>query len=158
MRALLNYEAPEFQDSGVVSERGDVYSFGVVMLELLTGRKPWDWYGVTESKKPNLDQYLFLVISANFCSVQNKLKMAFWLTYPFYVKIRSSRPRHEQHLVRWARSQLHDIECLSKMVDRSIRGQCSEKALSRFADIISRCIQVIQFCFLLRPFIVVCNI
>ena len=42
MRALLNYEAPEFQDSGVVSERGDVYSFGVVMLELLTGRKPYD--------------------------------------------------------------------------------------------------------------------
>jgi len=42
MRSLLNYEAPEFQDSGVVSERGDVYSFGVVMLELLTGRKPYD--------------------------------------------------------------------------------------------------------------------
>ncbi|CAD6338794.1 unnamed protein product [Miscanthus lutarioriparius] len=95
MRALLNYEAPEFQDSGVVSERGDVYSFGVVMLELLTGRKPYD----------------------------------------------SSRPRHEQHLVRWASCQLHDIESLSKMVDPSIRGQCSEKELSRFADIISRCIQ-----------------
>lgn len=42
MRALMNYEAPEFQDSGVISERGDVYSFGVVMLELLTGRKPYD--------------------------------------------------------------------------------------------------------------------
>ncbi|KAJ1260231.1 hypothetical protein BS78_10G216300 [Paspalum vaginatum] len=95
MRALFNYEAPEFQDSGVISERGDVYSFGVVMLELLTGRKPYD----------------------------------------------SSRPRHEQHLVRWASSQLHDIESLSKMVDPSIRAQCSEKALSRFADIISRCIQ-----------------
>ncbi|RCV22052.1 hypothetical protein SETIT_4G189100v2 [Setaria italica] len=95
MRALMNYEAPEFQDSGVISERGDVYSFGVVMLELLTGRKPYD----------------------------------------------SSRPRHEQHLVRWASSQLHDIESLSKMVDPSIRGQCSEKALSRFADIISRCVQ-----------------
>lgn len=95
MRTLLNYEAPEFQESGVISERGDVYSFGVVMLELLTGRKPYD----------------------------------------------SSRPRHEQHLVRWATSQLHDIESLSKMVDPSIRGQCSEKALSRFADIISRCIQ-----------------
>ncbi|ONM58689.1 Protein STRUBBELIG-RECEPTOR FAMILY 1 [Zea mays] len=27
------------------------------------------------------------------------------------------------------------------MVDPSIRGQCSDKALSRFADIISRCIQ-----------------
>nr|CAB3468636.1 unnamed protein product [Digitaria exilis] len=95
MRALLHYEAPEFLDSGDISARGDVYSFGVVMLELLTGRKPYD----------------------------------------------SSRPRHEQHLVRWASSQLHDIESLSKMVDPSIRGQCSEKALSRFVDIISRCIQ-----------------
>ncbi|VAI92634.1 unnamed protein product [Triticum turgidum subsp. durum] len=95
LRTLLNYDAPEFQESGIISERGDVYSFGVVMLELLTGRKPYD----------------------------------------------SSRPRHEQHLVRWAGCQLHDIESLSKMVDPSIRGQCSEKALSRFADIISRCIQ-----------------
>ncbi|XP_062178488.1 protein STRUBBELIG-RECEPTOR FAMILY 3-like isoform X2 [Phragmites australis] len=95
MHALLNYEAPEFRESGIITERGDVYSFGVVMLELLTGRKPYD----------------------------------------------SSRPRAEQHLVRWASSQLHDIESLSKMADPSIRGQCSEKALSRFADIISRCIQ-----------------
>lgn len=95
MRTLLNYEAPELQESRIITERGDVYSFGVVMLELLTGRKPYD----------------------------------------------SSRPRHEQHLVRWAGFQLHDIESLSKMVDPSIRGQCPEKALSRFADIISRCIQ-----------------
>jgi hypothetical protein len=55
----------------------------------------------------------------------------------------SSRPRHEQHLVRWAGSQLHDIESLSKMVDPSIRGECSEILLSWFADIISRCIRVI---------------
>uniref|UniRef100_A0ACD5ZF52 Uncharacterized protein n=1 Tax=Avena sativa TaxID=4498 RepID=A0ACD5ZF52_AVESA len=95
MRTLLNYEAPELQESRIISERSDVYSFGVVMLELLTGRKPHD----------------------------------------------SSRPRHEQHLVRWAGFQLHDIESLSKMVDPPIRGQFSEKALSRFADIISRCIQ-----------------
>lgn len=42
LRTLLNYDAPEFQESGIISERGDVYSFGVVMLELLTGRKPYD--------------------------------------------------------------------------------------------------------------------
>lgn len=56
----------------------------------------------------------------------------------------SSRPRAEQHLVRWATSQLYDIDAIAKMVDPSIQGQCSEKALSRFADIISRCIQVRQ--------------
>jgi serine/threonine protein kinase len=42
MRTLLNYEAPELQESRIITERGDVYSFGVVMLELLTGRKPYD--------------------------------------------------------------------------------------------------------------------
>ncbi|XP_040381869.1 protein STRUBBELIG-RECEPTOR FAMILY 3 isoform X1 [Oryza brachyantha] len=95
MRTLFHYEAPEVHESGSLSDRSDVYSFGVVMLELLTGRKPYD----------------------------------------------SSRPRAEQHLVRWASSQLYDIDAISKMVDPSIRGQCSEKALSRFADIISSCIQ-----------------
>uniref|UniRef100_A0A0D3GSH5 Protein kinase domain-containing protein n=1 Tax=Oryza barthii TaxID=65489 RepID=A0A0D3GSH5_9ORYZ len=95
MRTLFHYEAPEVHESGLLSDRSDVYSFGVVMLELLTGRKPYD----------------------------------------------SSRPRAEQHLVRWATSQLYDIDAISKMVDPSIRGQCSEKALSRFVDIISSCIQ-----------------
>ncbi|KAF8669278.1 hypothetical protein HU200_051612 [Digitaria exilis] len=92
---LFHYEAPEVHESGSISDRSDVYSFGVVMLELLTGRKPYD----------------------------------------------STRPRAEQHLVRWATSQLYDIDAIAKMVDPFIQGQCSEKALSRFADIISRCIQ-----------------
>ena len=42
MRALLNYEAPEIQESGPFTNRSVVYSFGVVMLELLTGRRPYD--------------------------------------------------------------------------------------------------------------------
>jgi hypothetical protein len=58
------------------------------------------------------------------------------------LEICSSRPRAEQHLVRWADSQLHDIESISKMVDPAIRGECSDILLSRFADIISQCIQV----------------
>lgn len=41
-RTLFHYEAPEVHESGSVSDRSDVYSFGVVMLELLTGRKPYD--------------------------------------------------------------------------------------------------------------------
>ncbi|XP_072957991.1 protein STRUBBELIG-RECEPTOR FAMILY 3 isoform X1 [Typha angustifolia] len=95
IRALFSYEAPETNESGLYTDRSDVYSFGVVMLELLTGRKPYD----------------------------------------------SSRPRVEQHLVRWASSQLYDIDALSGMVDPSIKGKCSEKSLSRFADIINRCVQ-----------------
>ena len=34
--------APEVTDSGQYTLKSDVYSFGVVMLELLTGRKPFD--------------------------------------------------------------------------------------------------------------------
>lgn len=94
LRAILSYEAPEINEFGSRTDRSDVYSFGVVMLELLTGRKPYD----------------------------------------------SSLPRAEQHLVRWASSQLYDINALSKIVDPSIDGGYPEKSLSRFADIISRCI------------------
>ncbi|KAJ0264044.1 Protein STRUBBELIG-RECEPTOR FAMILY 7 [Hirschfeldia incana] len=36
------YSAPEVSMSGQYSLQSDVYSFGVVMLELLTGRKPFD--------------------------------------------------------------------------------------------------------------------
>uniref|UniRef100_M8B787 Protein STRUBBELIG-RECEPTOR FAMILY 3 n=1 Tax=Aegilops tauschii TaxID=37682 RepID=M8B787_AEGTA len=95
LHALFHYEAPEVHESRSFSDRSDVYSFGVVMLELLTGREPYD----------------------------------------------SSRPRAEQHLVRWASTQLYDIDAITKMVDPLIRGQCSEKALSRFADVIGSCIQ-----------------
>ncbi|TKY59324.1 STRUBBELIG-RECEPTOR FAMILY 3 [Spatholobus suberectus] len=53
----------------------------------------------------------------------------------------SSRPLGEQFLVRWAVPQLHDIDALSKMVDPSLHGAYPKKSLSRFADIISSCIQ-----------------
>ncbi|GAV59254.1 Pkinase_Tyr domain-containing protein/LRRNT_2 domain-containing protein/LRR_8 domain-containing protein [Cephalotus follicularis] len=51
------------------------------------------------------------------------------------------RPRGEQSLVRWAIPQLHDIDALSRMVDPSLNGAYPAKSLSRFADIISRCVQ-----------------
>uniref|UniRef100_A0A0D9X1J4 Protein kinase domain-containing protein n=2 Tax=Leersia perrieri TaxID=77586 RepID=A0A0D9X1J4_9ORYZ len=38
----IGYRAPEVTMSGQYSLKSDVYSFGVVMLELLTGRKPFD--------------------------------------------------------------------------------------------------------------------
>lgn len=46
------YSAPEVAMSGQYSLKSDVYSFGVVMLELLTGRKPFD------SSKPRSEQSL----------------------------------------------------------------------------------------------------
>ncbi|KAK7362910.1 hypothetical protein VNO77_05035 [Canavalia gladiata] len=88
------YSPPEFE-YGIYTHQSDVFSFGVVMLELLSGRKPYD----------------------------------------------SSRPHEEQFLVRWAIPQLHDIDALSKMVDPSLNGVYPKKSLSRFADIISSCLQ-----------------
>ncbi|KAK8919020.1 Protein STRUBBELIG-RECEPTOR FAMILY 6 [Platanthera zijinensis] len=39
---ISGYNAPEVAMSGQYTLKSDVYSFGVVMLELLTGRKPFD--------------------------------------------------------------------------------------------------------------------
>ncbi|CAL2244732.1 unnamed protein product [Prunus armeniaca] len=56
----------------------------------------------------------------------------------------SSKPPVEQCLVRWATPQLHDLDALSKMVDPALRGLYPPKSVSRFADIIALCVQVIS--------------
>ncbi|KAF9597242.1 hypothetical protein IFM89_016383 [Coptis chinensis] len=97
--SCTGYTAPENSQPGVDQLKSDIYAFGVLLLELLTGRKPFD----------------------------------------------SSRPRQEQSLVKWASSRLHDYKCLEAMVDPTTRPMFSSRSLSRFADIVSLCIQKLAY-------------
>lgn len=39
---FVRYLAPEYAQTGHITEKADVYSFGVVLVELVTGRKAVD--------------------------------------------------------------------------------------------------------------------
>lgn len=49
---MISYLAPEYAQSGKLTDKSDVYSFGVVLLELITGHKAVD------SNRPQGDESL----------------------------------------------------------------------------------------------------
>lgn len=122
------YIAPEDGQPGIEKTKSDVYAFGVLLLELLTGRRPLDMYVWWWSSHCIRFRLRFLRACVDlFCASHH-----------------SSTPREENSLVRWASSRLHDLQYLELMVDLGIRGTIKSRALSRVADIISRCLQVLS--------------
>ncbi|GAB4841898.1 Protein STRUBBELIG-REPTOR FAMILY 6 [Ancistrocladus abbreviatus] len=64
-----NVCAPEVADSGQYTLKSDVYGFGVVMLELLTGRKPFD------SSRPRTEQSLVRWATPQLHDIDSLTKM-----------------------------------------------------------------------------------
>ncbi|RWW78065.1 hypothetical protein BHE74_00013728 [Ensete ventricosum] len=72
------YSAPECTKPAAYSMKSDVYSFGVVMLELLTGRKPYDRGILDENIKPGFKSTQVAVKKLNPEGVQGDKE---WLDY-----------------------------------------------------------------------------
>ncbi|KAM0925583.1 hypothetical protein ACQ4PT_004112 [Festuca glaucescens] len=53
----------------------------------------------------------------------------------------SSKPRIEQSLVKFVTPQLHDMDALGELADPGLHSLYPPKSLSRYADVIARCVQ-----------------
>lgn len=75
------YNAPECSKPLAYTLKSDVYSFGVVMLELLTGRMPFDRYVLAFFKVP------YLIIHTYFLSIV-EMQVHFFLSCCFFLLIK----------------------------------------------------------------------
>lgn len=75
------YLAPEYAESGHLSEKVDVYSFGVVLLELISGRKAIDF------TRPSVEQQFLADWVGSNREAPNEFtwSMLFCLTFAFHL-------------------------------------------------------------------------
>lgn len=70
--------APEFQASGVATQKSDIYAFGVVMLELLSGEEPLKFKfdeKTREFLRTSVIEAARVAVDGGDGSVQGKLRM-----------------------------------------------------------------------------------
>ena len=88
-RTLLlscSYMAPEYAQSGQITEKADVYSFGVVLVELVTGRKAVD------INRPKGQQFLTEWVSCIFDPHFSLGKPIFWMAKSLHILLHSKDP------------------------------------------------------------------
>lgn len=103
----FGYLAPEYAQSGQITEKADVYSFGVVLVELLTGRKavdlarPKGQQCLTEWARPLLEESAIKELIDPRLGNRYSEQEVYWLMHAASLCIRRdphSRPRMSQVL------------------------------------------------------------
>ncbi|RWR82729.1 inactive protein kinase-like protein [Cinnamomum micranthum f. kanehirae] len=118
----FGYLAPEYAQSGQITEKADVYSFGVVLVELVTGRKavdinrPKGQQFLTEWARPLLEEYAIDDLVDPRLGIEYSEDEVYYMMHAASLCIRRdphSRPRMSQVLRILEGDMFLDSNCIS---------------------------------------------